>query len=730
MLVKRNYIIDVKTSNMSFLQTAADLKKLGIKNNMFFLILYDVSLQGVDPHSPKLTEDQMFRIINECLINPWYFFREVCRIPDQGNVKGIPFSLNRANLAMFWCGLNNIDSYLTIPRQIGKTQSAIALINWVFLFGTTNSEMMFANKRSEDAINNLNRLKEQRDLLPQFLQFKVALDNDGKMVKGTDNVKTLSNRANNNKIVTKPSAKSVESAEQIGRGNTQTVQYLDEVEFTDHIKTIMEAAGPAFATASRNAKRNNAATFRILTSTPGDLDSRAGQEAMAILDNTCKWSEKFYDKDIEDVREYIDKNSRNGIVYIEYQYKQLGKDETWFKEMCKVVEQNPMKIKREILLQRLHGSSLSPYDTEDLAHIVDMKGKIIEEIFITSIFKLNVYSPLARTKCYFIGVDVSNGYGADSSAVTVWDPYEMKTVAEFNSPNIGVTELHKFLKILVKRYLPRSILIIERNANGNAVIEQLRASEVSHCLYWDNTKDIAVDEKLDTAGFVKYEAQRRKLYGVWTGKNSRQLMFDLLATHVSEHKDKFVGEYIISELLTLVRTKTGKIEASDGKHDDSIMSYLMCLYVYYYGKNLSRYGYIRGSIPDEEKRNTGLIYEEITSLMSDNDKEFFKGVTYESVADGLGDFDIKSLIENRRKETSMNIENERKEKNNLEREKTPEITKSMYDLKLQKEYEDNLKEIERFNHSYNFVNIAKPVDYEVENEYIDFDSTLFDELNS
>lgn len=727
MLVKRRFIIDVKTSNISFLQTASDLKKLGIKNNMFFLTLYDVSLQGVDPHSENLTDDQRIRIINECIINPWYFFREVCRIPDQGNVKGISFGLNRANLAMIWCALNNIDSYLTIPRQIGKTQSAIALVNWVFLFGTTNSEMMFANKRSEDAINNLGRLKEQRDLLPQFLQFKIGLDEDGNIKKGTDNVKSLSNKSNNNKIVTKPSAKSVEMAEQIGRGNTQTVQYLDEVEFTDHIKTIMEAAGPAFATASRNAKKNNAATFRILTSTPGDLDSRAGQESMEILANTCKWSEKFYDKKIEDVYDYIEKNSRNGIVYIEYSYQQLGKDETWFKELCKFVQQNPMKIKREILLQRLHGSSLSPYDIEDLSCIVELKGKILDEIFINSIFKLNVYTKLEKNKCYFIGVDVSNGYGSDSSAITVWDPYEMTTVAEFNSPFIGIVELKQFLLILVKRYIPRSILIIERNANGEAILDQLRASEISHCLYWDNTKDIQVDEKLDNFGFIKREALRKKSYGVWTTEKSRQLMFNLLSTHIAEHKEKFVGEYLISELLTLVRTKSGKIAAAEGKHDDSLMSYLMCLYVYYYGKNLTRYGFVRGGVPEEGERNKGLLYQEITTIMSENDKSFFKGVTYESLADGLEEFDVKSAIEKTRKEnTDKNNKNENKttDNNNIE------IKKSLYDLKLQKEFEENLSEIQKFYNEHNFVNIAKPVDHDVENEYVDIDLSFFDELNS
>lgn len=77
----RKYIYDVQTKNISFIQTSVDLKRLGIKNHMFFLKLYDPSLRGVDPHSPTLTDDQIIRIINECIINPWFYLREVARVP-------------------------------------------------------------------------------------------------------------------------------------------------------------------------------------------------------------------------------------------------------------------------------------------------------------------------------------------------------------------------------------------------------------------------------------------------------------------------------------------------------------------------------------------------------------------------------------------------------------------------------------------------------------------------
>lgn len=261
---RRPYIYDMNTKNLSFIQTAIDLHRLGVKNNRFFLMLYNEDLVGVDPHSPFLTEQQMFDVINECYINPWYFLREVVRIPDQGG-SGIAYQLNRGNLASTFLYLLNVDHYLVLPRQIGKTMSTISILLWSFIFGTSTSEFMFINKSLEDANNNLGRLKAQRELLPAYLQSTEIINEEGKIVKGTNNVKSISNPVNKNKIVTKPSASSKMTADNIGRGNTQPIQYYDEVEFSPYIKTIIQAAGPAYNTASQNAKRNGGSFCRVFT---------------------------------------------------------------------------------------------------------------------------------------------------------------------------------------------------------------------------------------------------------------------------------------------------------------------------------------------------------------------------------------------------------------------------------------------------------------------------------
>ena len=182
-----------------------------------------------------------------------------------------------------------------------------------------------------------------------------------------------------------------------------------------------------------------------------------------------------------------------------------------------------------------------------------------------------------------------------------------------------------------------------------AVLDHLRGTDIHNNIYYDTSKELVsnIDDKLDAHGMIKQEAARRKLYGIYTQGKSREQMFSLLEGHIREHKDKFIGKYIISDIMSLVRTKNGKIVAGNGYHDDNIMSYNMCLYLYYYGNNLQRFGFVRGKLPDEKDRNQGMTYADAFASLSENDKKYFEGV-YNAPSESFNDIDTESMIENNR----------------------------------------------------------------------------------
>ena len=108
------------------------------------------------------------------------------------------------------------------------------------------------------------------------------------------------------------------------------------------------------------------------------------------------------------------------------------------------------------------------------------------------------------------------------------------------------------------------------------------------------SKDLVDDNTAKiNKGHIEREVERRRNYGVFTGTKSRALMIDLLFLTVQEFKDRLTSHFVIDDILKLVR-KNGKVQAAAGEHDDSIMSYLIALYVYTYGKNLNRWGIVKG----------------------------------------------------------------------------------------------------------------------------------------
>ena len=612
-----NKYYDTGTSNKSFLQVAKDLKSLGIHNYYFMLEIYDYSLVNIDPYAENLTRDQISRIMTECTRNPWYYLREICRIPDQGGV-GIPYKANRGNIAQTWLTLHGIDSWLCLPRQQGKTISFLCLLAWAYSFGTNNSTFIFVNKDSGNAKENLQRLKDIIDCLPEFLRFEQIMEEDEngkvKLVKAARNATSMKHPITKNRIIIKPKATSYESALSLARGLTSNILHFDEPEFTPYIKTIIENSVSTFETAARNAKKNGAMYCRAFSCTPGDLDTSMGQEAQEVLSHTTKWSEHMYDMrydslndDKNELLQYVKNNGGNGIVYIEYSYKQLGLTDEWLRNMYNKI-QNPVVVKREILLQRIRGSSDSPFDQEDIEYMASMVQPIIDELYLCDHFRFDIYKKLERLTPYLVSIDCSTGTNGDSNAITVINPYTVRPDAEFKCPYIGETQFEKLIIELVQQHLPRACIIIERNSVGDGIIDHLLNSPIRSNLYFDKNKDLVEANLADQSNVVsmlKRQGDQKKFYGVYTDNKSREDMMAILFRRVAEFKDDFVTKNITDDIAHLVRFKSGKVAAQIGFHDDSIMSYLIGMYVWYHGNNLGMWGIVKGA-KEIENQNQGL----------------------------------------------------------------------------------------------------------------------------
>jgi hypothetical protein len=74
---------------------------------------------------------------------------------------------------------------------------------------------------------------------------------------------------------------------------------------------------------------------------------------------------------------------------------------------------------------------------------------------------------------YLVGIDPAAGAGRDNTAITIINPFNLQVAAEFKNPYISGTDLCKLLVTLVNEYIPKAVLIPEKNSMGIYLIQMI-----------------------------------------------------------------------------------------------------------------------------------------------------------------------------------------------------------------------------------------------------------------
>lgn len=476
---QRTVFIHKSTTNQSFLDMHYYLKNKGIQNNDFFLALLDSGLAGVDPRDPNLPSHMKARVLRECQLNYWYFLREVVRIPVQGGAvnSGARYKLHRGNLAMNFLFVLNFNMFVEMPRQHGKTVAAVCRYLWVYNFGTSNSEIMFMHKDHTGSKGNLKSLKNIRDALPSYLQMSSNIDINGNKLKVPNTIVMIQHPFNNNKVNTYPSARTKDSANNLGRGATIPLQYYDEFAFMPWNEEVFMAAVPAFSKASENARNNNAPYGMLITTTPGDLLTNSGIYAYEVRNKATPWKEEYYDMSYQELIGLRDSNNQSNMFLVSYTYQQLGSGQDYFKRMVVEMQSNWPKIRREVMLEWAETATDCPFAQEDLDIIKLHVKDPIRTIFFGKFkqYQFNIYEDLDLSYPPIIGVDVSGATFNDSSAITVIDSHTTRVCATLNCNFIPADDLAQVIYELVTKYMPNAIINVELNGvreqNGTKIIK-------------------------------------------------------------------------------------------------------------------------------------------------------------------------------------------------------------------------------------------------------------------
>lgn len=154
---------------------------------------------------------------------------------------------------------------------------------------------------------------------------------------------------------------------------------------------------------------------------------------------------------------------------------------------------------------------------------------------------------------YVIGADTSEGVqGGDSSAACIVDYESGEQVAELHGL-VAPEKLARFLDLLGRWYnLAR--VGVERNNHGHSVLNSLRNFHRYRRLYYHRAYDRT--------------GKQRPMLGWPTDSKTKPIMVDEMAAAIVTGTFGIRSSELCDELLGMVVTDTGSVEASEGKHDD------------------------------------------------------------------------------------------------------------------------------------------------------------------
>lgn len=327
-----------------------------------------------------------------------------------------------------------------------------------------------------------------------------------------------------------------------------------------------------------------------------NLDAPEGLFCHNMITKAAKFSDDFYDWNTDYLKEYLDKNTGNNYVYVEYHYYELGRDEKWYKAQCKAMEGDMAKIKREILIEWTYASNLSIFTEEQLDNMSQYVQHTYKKTIYIDGYPIDILEDFNNMmyKNWVLSIDLSPGLGRDYTAFSLIDPQSLKMVMKFKNNLIAPTDFVNLLIKFVKIYVPNAVIVPERNNTGHTVIELLRKSDIGKNLYYTSSKDIdytksKIKKSKLNSSTVNLGTETRE-YGFNTDKNKREVMTKEILFMIANTRPELINnDTLFDEMRKLIYERSGKINHMQGQHDDLMFSYLIGLYILLYATNRNKF---------------------------------------------------------------------------------------------------------------------------------------------
>jgi hypothetical protein len=623
------------TKNESYLKLAGTYYAMGIKNYAFMLALHDQSLKGIDPFSPLLTELEMIKIAIECKVNPWYYFREIAKVPARSGSDAVPLLANRGNIALYWCFFNHVMTYLVQIRQTGKSISTDVLDSYLLNIRCRGTTINLLTKDDALRSENIQRLKDIIDEMPFYLKQRSKKD--------LDNTELINISSLGNWYKAHLPQKAKKFALNTGRGMSSPIFRVDEGPFQANIEISLPAALAAGVAMRNKARANNEPYGTTLTTTAGKKDDPDGRYFYQQICAAAEWTEKFFDaKDAAELEVMVRAVSRGlkekmrvgdevirgeFAVNITMNHRQLGYDDAWLLTALEETKSVGDAADRDFFNRWTSGSLSSPLTIQQMETIRGSQKEpmYVEDCKIGS-FRVPCrwYIPRDSIEMYMaknssiLSADTSDGGGGDDISLSLTDVKTGMLIASFNVNRIN---LLAFSEWVCERWIiqsPNVTLIPERKSSAIALIDHLLLILPDRGI--DPFKRIfnrivnEPDENKTAFEEIKLPLSRRphdiyvrykKAFGWATsggGLTSRSDLYSTTLMSAARNCGHMVNDKTTIDQILSLETRNGRVDHAPGEHDDAVIGWLLGHWMLTKAKNLLHYGI---QVTDILSRNRG-----------------------------------------------------------------------------------------------------------------------------
>jgi len=594
-------IVDLDSTNESWVKQCAKYKQMGVKHWYFPLALYTPSLAGIDPHRKDLTEAQMVAILNECAWNPWYVIREVIRVPATSGGGSNPLGANRGNIAMFWCVLNSFITYVQQIRQTGKSLNTRVLVLLFHLFMARGSQHILFTK-GDLRKDEIKYYKLMRTLIPNWMWELTKED--------TDNQHEFTTAANGNKTKSYVPQGDPETANSVGRGTTPTFVNVDEPPFLPYAEISIPSLIAATTASFDEARRKGKMHAILYTTTAGDLSTDSGRYVYDMIKKKAMFfTELLFDcKNRADAVKMILANSRSDVPHVDisFNHLQLGYSDQWLREKIAAVPAKRDQIKRDYLGQWTFGSTSNPIPEKIMNKIRDNTNEWpIVTKDETQGYTMRFHVPIdeCKRRRSVMGMDTSNAVGRDAITGVFVDVETGETLCAFM---VSEATLHRFTEWLAQMFVdfPYMTMIPEAKSSWHGIMDHLLAllpmkgidpgrriySRIVH------NANGSESERRDYRDFSTGVPTERKYFpfrndfGFPTNGPLRETLYVTILREATRDSATLIRDSIIIDELSSLVERNNRIDHKASGHDDHVISWLMANWLLRNSYNLSHYG--------------------------------------------------------------------------------------------------------------------------------------------